>query len=146
MAAAILPFALATVRQVRGPASNLPPRPQGWMTLDLDGALSPLRGRLPAATGSFAPALPRRRVPADAILAIGGRLRPGLDAPPPVRGAAPAAAPALRRMPRKHKLMLVTAAAVLWSGGMEARKHWKPRAVLIEVPHATTHAIAMARI
>jgi hypothetical protein len=42
--------------------------------------------------------------------------------------------------------MLVTAAAVLWSGGMEARKHWKPRAVLIEVPHATTHAIAMARI
>ncbi|TGE02589.1 hypothetical protein [Methylobacterium nonmethylotrophicum] len=146
MAAVILPFALATGRQVRGAAPEAGPRPQGWMTLDLDGALSPLRGRLPAAAGRFPwgsaeiPAL-RRQVPAEAFLAIGRRLRRPANVPLAPRVAEePPAAP--RRMPRKHKLMLMTAALVLYTGGMEARRHWKPRAVLIEVPHATSHAIA----
>ncbi|AWN48049.1 hypothetical protein DK419_18355 [Methylobacterium terrae] len=172
MAAVILPFALATGRQVRAPAQDPTPRPQGWMTLDLDGAVSPLRGALPRAAGTFdrAPGLPaKRRVPAQAILAIGRRIRRAANTPhvravpdavpartilqaPQAATEAPQAAaeaprtsvrpPARPRMPRKHKLMLVTAVAVLYTGGLEARRHWKPRAVLIEAPHARTHAIA----
>ncbi len=177
MAAVILPFALATGRQVRGSLQDPAPRPQGWMTLDLDGAMSPLRGRLPRAFGSFDRGLglpARRRVPAEAILAIGRRARRAANTPPvrEVTDAVPARtivqalpashlapqtfaqrpkaeaprtsvqAPGRPGMPRKHKLMLVTAVAVLYTGGMEARRHWKPRAVLIEVPHARTHAIA----
>ncbi|GJD61501.1 hypothetical protein [Methylobacterium frigidaeris] len=141
MAAVILPFALAIGRQVRAPAQDPAPRVQGAMTLDLDGGLSPLRGPLPAATGSFVPgasAPPRRRVPADAILAIGRGIRRAASLPE----AAPAPAAARPRMPRKHKLMLVTAAAVLYLGGTEARRHFKPRAVLIEVPDTRAHAIA----
>ena len=45
-------------------------------------------------------------------------------------------------MPRKHKLMLLTAAAVLYTGGLEARRHFKPRAVMIEAPTSRAHAIA----
>ncbi|MGE7414635.1 hypothetical protein [Methylobacterium tarhaniae] len=148
MAAVILPFALATGRQQRAPLLGPAPRLQGWMTLDLDGALSPLRGPLPAAIGSFAPggtAGPRRRVPAEAILAIGRRARRTANRPAardtfPVRALPPT--PARATMPRKHRLMLLTAVAVLYSGGMEARRNWKPRAVLIEAPQSRAHAIA----
>ncbi|TNC11058.1 hypothetical protein FF100_20875 [Methylobacterium terricola] len=138
MAAVILPFALAAGRQVQGPAPQDPaPRDHGWMTVDLDGAVSPLRGKLPDATGRFPgpPAAQARRVPAEAILAIGRRM---LRSAP----AAQDPAPARPRMPRKHKLMLLTAAAVLYTGGMEARRHFKPRAVLIEVPSTRANAIA----
>lgn len=135
MAAVILPFALATGRQVRGPAHDPALPIQGAMTLDLDGGLSPLRGPLPAAAGSFTADAAPRRVPADAILAIGRRIR--------TAASLSEAAPAARlRMPRKHKLMLVTAAAVLYLGGSEARRNFKPRAVLIEVPDARANAIA----
>lgn len=140
MAAVILPFALATGRQVRGPAQQDPaPRGQGWMTVDLDGAVSPLRGPLPAAAARFADlaaAPPRRRVPAEAVVAIGRRV---LRTAPAPQDADPA--PARARMPRKHKLMLLTAAAVLYTGGMEARRHFKPRAVLIEMPTTRSNAI-----
>ncbi|KTS45740.1 hypothetical protein NS230_23365 [Methylobacterium indicum] len=109
------------------------------MTLDLDGTVSPLRGPLPAANGRFGhePA-PARRVPAEAILAIGRRIRRTAPTPAP----APAVAAARSGMPRKHKLMLLTAAAILYTGSMEARRHFKPRAVLIEVPSTRAHAIA----
>ena len=62
----------------------------------------------------------------------------------PEAALTPTSAPAAARprMPRKHKLMLLTAAAVLYTGSMEARRHFKPRAVLIEVPNARTNAIA----
>jgi hypothetical protein len=148
VAAVILPFALATDRQVRSTAPGPAPRMQGAMTVDLDGGLSPLRGPLPAAAGGFAPgeAAPRRRVPAEAILAIGRRIRRAAELPaaelPATPETAPAPAAARPRMPRKHKLMLLTAAAVLYTGTMEARRHFKPRAVLIEVPNARTNAIA----
>ncbi len=137
MAAVILPFSSGAGRQDRSPATELAPPMQGRMTLDLDGGLSPLRGKLPAAGGSFAPAV-SRRVPADAILAIGRRIcrAASLPAEPAPQDGAP------RRMPRKHKLMLLTAAAVLYTGGMEARRNFKPRAVMIEAPASRAHAIA----
>ncbi|WP_128562861.1 hypothetical protein [Methylobacterium crusticola] len=161
------------------------------MTLDLDGALSPLRGPLPRAAGTFAAArapaeVPRRRerVPGSALLGIGrapAALRPapvrrgaarahpltrvpdgavvGIGRAPagprPQRGAVHplragngvviplATAPAPRRMERKHKLMLALAATVLWVGGTSAHKHWRPRAVLIEWPSTSAHAIAL---
>ncbi len=152
MAAVILPFALATDRPVRSTVQDPAPRMPGAMTLDLDGGLSPLRGPLPAASGGFAPGetAPRRRVPAEAILAIGRRIRRAASLPAAnlsvAEDVAPVQAPsqvaARPRMPRKHKLMLLTAAAVLYTGGMEARRHFKPRAVLIEVPNTRTNAIA----
>lgn len=106
------------------------------MPLGRDGGVTPP----PAIAGTVedGPAAPPRRVPAGAILAIGRRI--GRTAalpvdPPPQAAARP-------RMPRKHKLMLLTAAAVLYTGSMEARRHFKPRAVLIEVPSTRAHAIA----
>ncbi|AWN54269.1 hypothetical protein [Methylobacterium sp. 17Sr1-1] len=125
MAADILPFALAPGRQEPSPADGSAPRIPGATALDRDGSVP-------------TDAAPRRRVPADAILAIGRGIRPAAGRP----DAAPAPVPARRRMERKHKLMLVTAAAVLYFGGSEARRHFKPRAVLIEVPNARTNAIA----
>ncbi|MFH6784427.1 MULTISPECIES: hypothetical protein [Methylobacterium] len=147
MAAVILPFSLAGGRQGQAPAERDPaPRDQGWMTVDLDGTVSPLRGRLPAAAGRFAEAdaPPRRRVPAEAILAIGRRMlrTAPAQAPAPQVPASKVPTAAATRMPRKHKLMLLTAAAVLYTGGMEARRHFKPRAVMIEVPSTRAHAIA----
>jgi hypothetical protein len=134
VAAVILPFAFAPGQPARSPAQDPALPLQGAMTLDLDGTPSPL----PAASFPTDAAAPSpRRVPADAILAIGRGIRNAASLPE----SAPAAA-ARRRMPRKHKLMLLTAAAVLYSGGMEARRHFKPRAVLIEVPSARTNAIA----
>ncbi len=126
MAAVILPFSSGTGRQERSPAPELASPAQGRMAFDLDGG--------------FAPASPPRRVPAEAILAIGRRLR--RNAALPVEPVPQAAAPARARMPRKHKLMLLTAAAVLYTGGLEARRHFKPRAVMIEVPNSRAHAIA----
>ncbi|KTS16242.1 hypothetical protein NS228_26860 [Methylobacterium indicum] len=136
MAAVILPFALSSGPR---PAQEAVPPARGAMTLDLDGTVSPLRGPLPAANGRFGhePA-PARRVPAEAILAIGRRIRRTAPTPAP----APAVAAARSGMPRKHKLMLLTAAAILYTGSMEARRHFKPRAVLIEVPSTRAHAIA----
>lgn len=126
MAAVILPFASAPSRQERS-LDDDPTLPiQGATTLDL-------RGGVPTDAGSL-----RRRVPADAILAIGRGIRQAAVRPEP----APAPVGARTRMQRKHKLMLVTAAAVLYLGGSEARRHFKPRAVLIEVPNARTNAIA----
>lgn len=125
MAAVILPFASAPDRQEQSPAGDpAPPIP---------GAAAPDR-----AGGVPTDAPPRRRVPADAILAIGRGTRPAAVRP----DAVSAVVPARRRMERKHKLMLVTAAAVLYLGGSEARRHFKPRAVLIEVPSTRTNAIA----
>ncbi|KMO11278.1 hypothetical protein SQ03_27635, partial [Methylobacterium platani JCM 14648] len=129
MAADILPFAAS--RQAPDPD----PRQQGRMTLDLDGAVSPLRGKLPATAGSFAPAEaapPLRRGPAEAILVIGRRVRPAAT----LQAATfpPATLPARPRMPRKHKLMLLTAAAGLYTGSMEGRRHFKPRGGLVEGP------------
>ncbi len=136
MAAVILPFALSSGPR---PAQEAVPPARGAMTLDLDGTVSPLRGPLPAANGRFGhePA-PARRVPAEAILAIGRRIRRAA----PTQATAPAVAAARSGMPRKHKLMLLTAAAILYTGSMEARRHFKPRAVLIEVPSTRAHAIA----
>ncbi|MET7243067.1 hypothetical protein ABZT49_06830 [Methylobacterium sp. EM32] len=125
MAADILPFAIAPGRREQSPTGD-PAQPiPGAAALDRDGSVP-------------TDAAPRRRVPADAILAIGRASRHAACRP----DAAPAPVPARRRMERKHKLMLVTAAAVLYLGGSEARRHFKPRAVLIEVPNARTNAIA----
>ncbi|QRE77320.1 hypothetical protein [Methylobacterium aquaticum] len=132
MAAVILPFSSGPGRQDEVPAPQPGAPAQGRTTLDLDGGASPLRG------GSFAPAAPARRVPAEAILAIGRRICRAAalpDEPAPQAGAP-------RRMPRKHKLMLLTAAAVLYTGGMEARRTFKPRAVMIEAPISRAHDIA----
>ncbi|WP_279356267.1 hypothetical protein [Methylobacterium indicum] len=139
MAAVILPFALSSGPR---PAQEAVPPARGAMTLDLDGTVSPLRGPLPAANGRFGhePA-PARRVPAEAILAIGRRLRQAAGPSAAPQAATPVVA-ARSGMPRKHKLMLLTAAAILYTGSMEARRHFKPRAVLIEVPSTRAHAIA----
>ncbi|SEP44271.1 hypothetical protein SAMN04487843_12060 [Methylobacterium sp. ap11] len=146
MAATILPFALSSGAR---PTQEAVPPARGAMTLDLDGAMSPLRGPLPAASGRFvrAAAAPARRVPAEAILAIGRRLRQSATPSAAPQAATPEAATSVLAaarsgMPRKHKLMLLTAAAILYTGSMEARRHFKPRAVLIEVPSTRAHAIA----
>ena len=94
MAAVILPFSPGADRQERSPAPELAPPMQGRMTLERDGGFAP-----PAST---------RRVPAEAILAIGRRLR--RTASLPVEPVPQEAGPARARMPRKHKLMLLTAA------------------------------------
>ncbi|MGX7706877.1 hypothetical protein [Methylobacterium sp. Gmos1] len=112
MASVIVPFALATGRQERSPAHD------------------------PAVPLPAEGAAPGRRVPAEAILAVGRRIRLAASLPE----AAPTAS--RPRMQRKHKLMLVTAAAVLYLGGSEARRNFKPRATLIEVPDARGNAIA----
>lgn len=140
MAATILPFAPSSGTR---PTQEAVPPARGAMTLDLDGAVSPLRGPLPAASGRFAraAAAPARRVPAEAILAIGRRLRQVASPSGAPQAATPVVA-ARSGMPRKHKLMLLTAAAILYTGSMEARRHFKPRAVLIEVPSTRAHAIA----
>ncbi|SFU95762.1 hypothetical protein SAMN02799631_03441 [Methylobacterium sp. 174MFSha1.1] len=124
MAADILSFALAPGRQEQSPTGDPAPQIPGTTALDRAGSAP-------------ADAAPRRRVPADAILAI-GRGMPHAACRP---DAAPAPVPARRRMERKHKLMLVTAAAVLYLGGSEAHRTFKPRAVLIEVPNVRTNAI-----
>ncbi|WP_298964449.1 hypothetical protein [uncultured Methylobacterium sp.] len=131
--------------------AQVPSAGGGWVDLDAEGGLSPLRGRLPPAAGRFtaAPVTPRRsRVPAGAFVTV---TRLGPRRPPNARaGAAPgpgsAAIVALapRRLERKHKLMLALAAMILILGASNARRTWRPPAVMVEEPARSGHALATA--
>ncbi len=122
----------------------------GWVALDAEGGLSPLRGSLPPAAGRF-PAPPaatkRSRVPTGAFVTV---TRLGPRRPPNARAdAAPSGSAAIvplapRRLERRHKLMLALAAMVLALGASNARRTWRPPAVLVEEPARSGHALATA--
>ncbi|RVU16592.1 hypothetical protein [Methylobacterium oryzihabitans] len=126
--------------------AQVPSAAGGWVALDAAGGLSPLRGRLPPAAGRFPAAAPvatrRRRVPAGAFVTV---TRLGPRRPPDTRAGSAAIVPlAPRRLERKHKLMLALAAMVLVLGASNARRTWRPPAVLVEEPARSGHALATA--
>ncbi|MGY2047010.1 hypothetical protein [Methylobacterium sp. JK268] len=89
----MLPFSLATSLSV--PPETSGRNPAAWQSLDIDGTLAPLRGRLPRAIGRFAKApgaaRGRTRVPHGAIVSLA-------PTPIPPRPANRVSSPAPRRL------------------------------------------------